>query len=147
MNLNIVKATKSDSNFIYELALHLSNKEILNAENFLVFYETVIDSEFSDVFIITVDAKKAGYALLNRSAMLRYRGECVEIEEIVVAPQYRNKGIGGKFIQLLKKYYAEDQKVRKIAIKTDDVQGSVRLYERFFDKTEMKYFQKYLNQA
>ncbi len=147
MSIELIKATISDSSFILRAALDLSDDRIINETNFEPYLNNVIINECCDVWLITSEKEKAGYALLNRMPMLRFRGYCVEIEEIVIVKEHRNKGLGKEFLKRLIKHYHKDSLVRKISIKTDDTEGSARLYERIFDKTGMMYYQQYLNKV
>ena len=145
MKLKVRKAVKKDKELLYTLILELSNPEILTPPSFDAFFEDIIKLENSDVWVFEIKEEIIGYALINKCLLLRYLGFVAEIEEIVVGKKYRRKGYGEKFINLLFEKYSLDKSCRKIAIKTNDIKGSARLYERIFDTTDLIYFQSFLN--
>ncbi|HAH50369.1 MAG TPA: hypothetical protein DCL80_03545 [Balneola sp.] len=145
MKLNLRKAVISDKKLLYDLVLELSNPKILKETIFNDFFENILELKSSDIWVFENKEDIIGYALVNRSVQLRYLGFVVEIEEIVVSKKFRRKGYGEKFIYLLKEEYKSDLNCRKLGIKTNDLNGSARLYRRLFDETDLIYFQIFLN--
>ena len=58
------------------------------------FAELMRSEEYLLGYILEMDGKTAGYALLNRMFMREMGGMVVWIEELYILPEFRGKGVG-----------------------------------------------------
>ena len=144
--LNFRKAGIADYVFIFESISLLLDKNLFSLEEFRIYFFGLIGSDTNtDIWICSEDEVDKGCIVANKFAVTRYIGYGIELEEIVILPEFQNKGIGKKFIELLIEHYMAYPACRKIIIKTDDSLGSGKLYERTLGRTEMKTYQKFIN--
>lgn len=144
--LKIRIAKKEDYVFIFKSITLLLDKKLFSMEQFKSYYFGLIESEINtEIWIYSECEVDKGYIVANKFAIPRYLGYGIELEEIVILPEFQNMGIGKKFIELLIDYYKSNKVCRKIIIKTDDHQGAGKLYNRLLDVTEMKIYHRFIN--
>ena len=103
------------------------------------FHLLMEGSPYAEAFIFEFERKIAGYALLARTWSQEAGGEVVWIEEILVLPEFRGKGIGKAFFAFLEKnfpacrYRLEVEKENEKAVKLYKALGF-----EFFPYDQMK---------
>jgi GNAT superfamily N-acetyltransferase len=146
MEFEITSADRKDAGFVYDCLQHLLDRKYYGLQEFNGYYERLLDDPARpDLWIARSDARPVGFISASKFHMNRYLGYGVEFEEIVIHQDFQGRGLGGRFIQELIEIYKKDTDCRKVIIKSNDVEGSCRLYERLLDKTSFIVFSKRLN--
>jgi GNAT superfamily N-acetyltransferase len=147
MELKFRKAKLDDGEIVYTAIQELLEKPMYSLIQFESYWVALLSGEYgkNDVWLASKDEKVCAYILANYYPIPRYMGQGVELEEVVTLPEYQRMGIGKAFIQFLMAHYVKDTDCRKIAIKTDDLSGSGKLYITMFERSNMQYYHKYLN--
>ena len=78
--------------------------------------------------------------------MPRYLGYGVELEEVIVHEDHRRKGYGAAMIAAFLRLVEGDRDLRTVRVRTDDHDGSGRLYARMFTTTQSRIYAKSVNQ-
>lgn len=145
--LAIRKATAKDADFIAACVQHLLAEKKFTGESYRVYFEKLLDQQYGsvDVWLAMAGETAVGYITAVKFPIPRYLGFGVELEEVVVLPEFQRRGYGRQFILLLKDQYTADKDCRKICVKTDDHQGSGRLYGDLMNRTDMCFYQQFLN--
>ena len=63
------------------------------------------DSTCAEGFVFETNKKIIGYGITAQSYSTEFGGECIWLEDIFIAEEYRGHGIGSKFIQYVKSCY------------------------------------------
>ncbi len=142
--MNCRKATVNDSEWVYEVLSDLRGHVPVSYPDFKTYFEEILDNESVNCLIFEMAGDKIGYVTLNSTAMPRYIGKCVEIEEFVVHPLQRRRGFGLKMLELIISDQGRDKRVRKLIVKSNG-QDSIALYEKLMNKTDLVTLQLYLN--
>lgn len=145
-------AKNTDIAFLYEASKLLQSPPLLSQEAYGDFLLSVLASDNldrpkSDFWIVEQDQVPCGYILINYMTMMRYAGFCVEMEEVVILKRFQKMGIGRKFINHLITEYRKMPDCRQILVKTDDDNGSGKLYGSILTTTEMKTYKSFLNKV
>jgi len=69
--------------------------------------ECVGASPFAEGYVFTEDDTVCGYAMLAKSFSTEYGRQCIWIEDIYVKPEYRSRGLGGRFFDYIKERYTD----------------------------------------
>ena len=97
--------------------------------------DPVVQSGCCRIFVGEVDGVAVGMLTCNRYAMPRYLGYGIELEEVVVHPACQGHGHGGAMLEAFLAMVQADPSVRRVTVRTDDVQRAGRLYSRYFVAT------------
>lgn len=89
--------------------------------------------------------RAVGLLTVNRFAMPRYLGYGVELEEVVVLEDHRRKGYGAAMISAFLRSVEGDRDVRSVRVRTDDHDGSGRLYAKLFAASASRLYAKSVN--
>lgn len=128
------KITLQDEEIYFTLAnefyhsdgvLHAVEKRVITD----TFDEIVRSDEYLEGYIIELDKKDVGYALLAKTFSPEVGGKCIWIEEIYIRDGYRGKGIGTKFFDFMYKKY-NDATFRYRLEAVEENQNAIRLYEK-----------------
>lgn len=147
MEFKIRKATSSDSEFIFECLTLLLDKKMYEFNEFQKFYENCMKQEHSDLWLASVNGLSIGFLTANKFLIPRYLGFGIEVEEIVIIKKFQGRGFGRLFLETIIEYYKPDLNCRKIIIKSNDLEGSCKLYRRVFSETDFMVFQTFLNKV
>jgi len=142
--MNCRKATVNDTEWVYEVLSDLRGDVPVSYPDFKKHFEEILANESVNCLIFEMAGDKIGYVTLNSTAMPRYIGKCVEIEEFVVHPLHRRRGYGLKMLELIISDQGKDKRVRKLIVKSNG-QDSIALYEKLMNKTDLVTLQLYLN--
>ncbi len=107
--------------------------------------QEVLSMPSTSIVIGHSGGNRIGMLTCNRFAMPRFLGFGVEIEEVVVLPEFQGKGLGRQLIKTYLEEAKKDSQLRKVIIKTDDLKIAGRLYASLFSETEMVTFSKKIN--
>ena len=143
--MNIRKATALDSHFIFECLKLLIDEDFYTYTEFEKYLDKCLKNTCTEFWIATLDNSQIGLITANKFSVPRYLGFGVEFEEVVIAKPYQGKGYGTSFLNEVINKYKADHNCRKVLIKSNDKEGSCRLYEKVFSKTDFLVFQTYLN--
>jgi hypothetical protein len=145
--LRIRMSEHIDYSFISNCLNTLLDKTRYSPEVFASYFLELHEGKYSktEVWIAENEYEKVGCITANKFAIPRYLGYGVEFEEIVILPEHQRKGYGASFIQQLSHHYMKDHVCRKICVKTNDTEGSGKLYKSLMTETDMIYYQDYLN--
>ena len=64
-------------------------------------------SPYVDGFVFVADGKIIGYGMTARGYSTEFGGECIWLEDIFVAEEFRGHGVGTKFIRHVKELYPD----------------------------------------
>lgn len=146
MDITLHRAKKQDADFVFHCLQILLGKSIYTIEEFEFYFFQLIDiTNAPEFWIAKLENENVGLITANKFYMPRFLGYGFDFEEIIILPQFQRKGIGKTFILKLIEHYQKDNMCRKITIKSNDINGSCRLYKKIIDSTDFKVFQKYLN--
>jgi GNAT superfamily N-acetyltransferase len=144
--LEIRKVNTGDYEFIYECLQELTHK-MFELNEFQIYCEELLKGKYGrvELWILLEDKLKVGYATLNIFAIPRYLGCVVEFEEMVIKKEFRNKGYAKYLLENLINHYTSDLDCRKVILKTNDIEGSAKLFGRVLNETNMVTFQRFIN--
>jgi GNAT superfamily N-acetyltransferase len=89
--------------------------------------------------------EQLGMLTCNRFSIPRYLGFGVEIEEVVVHPRYQGKGVAERMLNEVIAMLSLDNSVRKVVVKTDDVQRAGKGYEKVLSVSEQIVYARAIN--
>ena len=84
-------------------------------------------SPYVDGFTFVDGKKIVGYGIAAHGYATEFGGECIWIEDIFIAQEYRGHGIGTKFIQHVKKIYPD--KIFRLEADKDNC-AALKIYKR-----------------
>lgn len=102
------KITKNDRELFLEFIgmfhnspamLHPVDKQV----DINTFEELMRSDEYLECYFINIDGKDVGYVLLSKSFSSEVGGRIVWVEEILVLPEYRSKGIGAEVLRSIER--------------------------------------------
>lgn len=147
MELSFRRATKEDCQLVFAAIQELLDKPLFTLFEFESYWGDLLSNELGkcDAWLAVKDEKVCAYILANYYPIPRYLGMGIELEEVVTLPDYQRMGIGRAFILFLVKQYSSEKRCRKISVKTNDHNGSGKLYADLFSTTDMKFYHIFLN--
>ncbi|MFV0528316.1 MAG: GNAT family N-acetyltransferase [Lachnospiraceae bacterium] len=93
------------------------------------FEEIVADSPYIDGFIIEVDSKPAGYAILCYTYSMEGGGMVAILDELYIAEAFQGKGLGTAFLEYMKTHLSEGIKTFRLEFVSNKAHLQ-KLYER-----------------
>ena len=141
----IRKAKFEDAKFVYDNLEVLRGDVEYSFDQFIIYYKNYLLNNNNWIFIAKVSTEDIGFITINVYASIRYIGNTLELEEVVIIKEMRGKGLGSIFLKNVIKKIQNDRLIRKIVIKTDDLEVAGKLYSKELTLTNMRTFQKYLN--
>lgn len=130
----IRKITSNDRELYIELANEFYHSDgVLHAVDQRVItdtYDELIKSDlYLECFIVELENKPVGYALLSKMFSPEVGGKCIWIEEIYIREQYRGNGLGKEFFKFLfDKYDESTYRFRLEAVHENE--KAMKLYEK-----------------
>ena len=99
-------------------------------ENFGKTVDLVLSgSPYADLFLFELDGQTAGYALTAKTYSNEAGGLVVWLEEAYILPDFRGRGLGGRFLDYLADEYP--QPVARLRLEVSEGNdGAMRLYRR-----------------
>ncbi len=99
------------------------------AEHFTRCFDEMLRSDtYAAAWIFEVDGRTAGYAQIARTYSQEAGGMVIWVEELYTKPEYRGRGLGNAFFDLLETTYPETARYR-LEVEEEN-EGAVRLYKR-----------------
>lgn len=93
----------------------------------ITFNELMRSDVYTEGFIFEEEDKIAGYALISKSFSQEAGGIVVWLEELMILPEFRSKGLGTAFFR----YLEENIPAARYRLETEpENEGAVRLYKR-----------------
>jgi len=142
--MHFCKAKTEDCEWVYNVLEELRTPVQYSLEQFKVYFETALKSNFFEFLIFYEGENKVGLISLNKFYMPRYLGFGYEMEEFVVHKGFRGNGLSYIMIEEVKKYLSTDIKNRKLSIKTNG-NDSKHIYAKALNETNLISYQVYLN--
>ena len=84
-------------------------------------------SPYVDGFVFVADGEIVGYGMTARGYSTEFGGECIWIEDIFVAEEFRGHGVGTKFIRHVKELYPD--KIFRLEASADNA-SALNIYKR-----------------
>lgn len=133
MSILIRKMERGDSEVVVNMMKKFFNSPatITNASEkiFAANIENCLDDSIcAEGFVFIAEDKIVGYAIIAKSYSTEFGGECIWLEDIFIAEEYRGRGLGSKFIRRVKELYPE--KILRLEAEADDVK-LLNFYKRF----------------
>ena len=131
MNITIRKMQRDDSAIVIDMmrGFYSSPALITNGSEkiFQANVATCLSGKTCAEGFVFVDGKIIGYGITARGYSTEFGGECIWIEDIFVAEDYRGRGVGSEFIRFVKARYPD--KILRLETETDNA-GALALYRR-----------------
>ena len=86
------------------------------------------DSPYVEGFVFVDGEKIIGYGITAHGYSTEFGGECIWLEDIFIAEEYRGRGVGSKFIRHVKKIYPD--KILRLESEADNV-PALKIYKQF----------------
>jgi ribosomal protein S18 acetylase RimI-like enzyme len=125
MDIKYEKASNDDIDALFafnkELIDNYEDKSSIEYDKVLKWIRNKLETNINAYTRIIIDGKKAGYFSFLLS------GKTMELDDLYIFPEYRNKGIGSAVIEKC----LSETKLPIILYVFNKNSGAVRLYERF----------------
>lgn len=112
MNITIREMRREDSETVVDMMreFYTSPAVITNGSEkiFAANVDNCLDDSICAAGYVFVDGDKIiGYGITARSYSTEFGVECIWIEDVYVAAEYRGRGVGSKFIRHVKELYPD----------------------------------------
>jgi PhnO protein len=97
MNLSIREAINQDADAVYALICDLENTQYPKEAFFDLFKQNVKTKRIG-YFVAQVSEQVVGFGSVYLNGLLHHCGNVAEIEELIVAKEYRNQNIGSSLV-------------------------------------------------
>lgn len=147
--MRLKKARPRDVEFIFECLKQLRGDVIFSEqdlENYLTarsYFEPREDG--NEILIGWRDGVARGILSCNRFNIPRYLGQGIEVEEVIVAKNQQGLGFGSAMLDALLKRLEQDPIIRRVIVKTDDLDLAGRVYKKYFYESDYRTFIKRIN--
>lgn len=107
-------------------------------------FENILNDQNSFLYVAEINNTLVGFASFSFRFVVRHPQQIAQLEELFILEQYRNRGIGGKFIEIL------EAKTKKLNCKNIYIESGIDLkiahqfYKNLGYKKEGYYFKKIL---
>ncbi|OGH21238.1 MAG: hypothetical protein A2958_01925 [Candidatus Levybacteria bacterium RIFCSPLOWO2_01_FULL_38_13] len=130
---------KGDVNSI-KILMYALNKEDtqempINLRKIKQLFLHAPDRKFVELYVAERDGKIIGYAIYNKAFSVEFDGMYGEIDEIYIKPEYRNQGIGSKFIKCIEEISKKNKFHALFLVSTTGNTKAHRLYKKLKFKT------------
>ncbi len=147
VDITLRPARPDDSSFVHECLKALRGRAEYGIHELREYLERLPAHQgaASAVLVAERQGTAVGILTVNRFAMPRYLGYGVELEEVVIHEVHRRAGYGGAMIAAFLRSVEGDRELRTVRVRTDDLEGSGRLYARMFSTTASRLYSKSVN--
>ena len=133
MNILIRKMERGDAESVVGMMREFFNSPATITDGsekiFAANVENCLDDSICAEGFVFVDGEKIiGYAITAKGYSTEFGGECIWLEDIFIAEEYRGRGLGSKFIRRVKEIYPE--KILRLEAEADDAR-LLNFYKRF----------------
>jgi GNAT superfamily N-acetyltransferase len=148
VDITLTPARPDDVPFLYECLKALRGRAQYEVKELRAYLERQQASQLSAPTMLVAhhEERPVGLLTVNRFAMPRYLGYGIELEEVIVHQDHRRMGFGGAMISAFLRSVEGDPELRTVRVRTDDHNGSGRLYARMFTTTQSRIYAKSVNQ-
>lgn len=128
----IRKITEKDRNIFLAMTEDFYNSDAVcyrvpEEYRIRTFNELMRSDTYMEGFIFEYEGNIAGYALISKSFSPEAGGSVVWIEELMILPEYRSRGLGTQFFRFLEKNIP----AARYRLETEpENEGAIRLYKR-----------------
>lgn len=138
MAVSVREATIKDFEVVYQFVWELQNKNFDRQAMAQLFAKNISNSN-NTYLIATDDGKAIGYLSCHIQFLLHHGGKVAEIQEIFVQAAYRNKGIGKRMMDEVKKI-AQQKGALQLEVTTRVIrEKAIMFYKReLFEDTHKK---------
>ena len=145
--IQLRNVNKSDTHFIFEMLKLLRGQAQYNEKDLSNYLGK---NEFFSIKkgLMRIAHEKeelVGLLTCNKYVIPRYLGFGYDIEEVIVHPQHQRLGKGEKMIDLFIDECKIDKTIRKITVKTDDLNKAGKLYNKIFKSSDLIVYYKNIN--
>ena len=147
--MQLLKAQLRDISFIYE-CLKLLRGDVVYSESeleeYLVSQEYFESSTVGSQILVGWESNvPRGILSCNRFNIPRFLGQGIELEEVIVAKEAQGFGFGSAMIESFLQIVVRDPLIRKVIVKTDDLDVAGSLYKKYFSEIDHRTFSKRIN--
>ena len=139
-----VPVTVDDAAFLADCLADLFAPIAGRGAQLRAYLDAYVHPPETSMLLVQVDGVRAGVVTLVRFAMPRYLGHGYEIQELVVAPSHRGKGVARQTLALVAARCRADASARKVVIRTN-VDAARRAYASVWSATDITSYQTMLN--
>ncbi len=145
--MSLVPMTAELIPFVHECLRELRGAAEYSVAEMAAYFD---DDAFSGkspfaILVAVEDTVPVGMLTCNRFAIPRYLGFGIEIEEVVVHPEFQNKGVAKRMLEQFLADCRADTALRKVIIKTDDEAHAGHIYRKFFVPSKSTVFAANIN--
>lgn len=143
----LAPATAKDIDFLYACLLTLRGEAKYSLDDLSIFFERndLYESD-SPVLIASKNSVQFGVLTCNRFVIPRYLGFGIELEEVIVAPEFQGQKLAEQMLLAFLAWVQRQPEVRRVQVRTDDEVRAGRIYSRLLRQADMKTYTKSINQ-
>ena len=138
--MEIREAKAEDSEAIFKLANQLHESMSVTRAEFQLMFADIVRRQDSICLVGSDGSKIVGYVSGCIRPVLIQGGYAAHVDEIVVLPEIRGKGVGTALMSQMEQW-ASEQKCQLVGLATG---GANQFYEQLGYKTRAAYYKKYL---
>lgn len=114
MNVRLRKAIGKDAEAVYALVCDLENTQYPK-ESFFELFNQNIKAKQIGYFVAQINDRVVGFGSVYINGLLHHCANVAEIQELIVAQEYRNQNIGGSLLSKII-YWTEQQGVLQVEV-------------------------------
>ena len=112
MNITIRKIQRDDAEIVTDMMRKFYTSEAVITDGSEKIFAANVEnclsgSPYVDGFVFVADGKIVGYGMTAHGYSTEFGGECIWLEDIFVAEDFRGHGVGTKFIRHVKELYPD----------------------------------------
>ena len=112
MDITIRKMQRGDGEVVTDMMRKFFTSEAVITDGSEKIFAANVEnclggSPYVDGFVFVADGKIIGYGMTARGYSTEFGGECIWLEDIFVAEDFRGHGVGTKFIRHVKELYPD----------------------------------------
>jgi|GEM_PF-1221407 len=144
VEITLRPAQPDDLPFVHECLKALRGRAQYGVPELRAYMERLpeVQGTATTLLVAHHQGRAVGILAVNRFAMPRYLGYGVELEEVVIDQDHRRYGYGAAMIAAFLRSVEGDRELRTVRVRTDDHDGSGRLYARMFNATASRLYAK-----
>jgi GNAT superfamily N-acetyltransferase len=144
--MNLTPLTGDDVDFVFDCLLTLRGQASYSADDLRGYCERwALRGPTSPILIARMEGVPVGMLTYNRFAVPRYLGFGIELEEVIIAPNFQGQGLAGQMIEHFLVWIAQFPEIRRVQVRTDDEVRAGKVYARLFTKTDSMIFTRSIN--
>ncbi len=133
MNFEIRKMQRNDKDAVIKMMREFyTSPAVITSGSEKIFAANVDNctggSDLVEGFIFETGDKIIGYGILAKGYSTEFGGECIWIEDIFIAAEFRGRGVGADFIRHARKKYPD--KIFRLESESDNTKA-LALYKKF----------------